>query len=108
MIHYPTEGARELAPLEDDHFWFRTRRAAVHGLLRRHLHQGTCVGIDIGCGNGTTAGWLTSQGYPTVGLDAYLPVRPLSAGFVQSDVLCLEPQPRFDFVLLLFDRRLAK
>lgn len=56
--------AREYAAtyaLEDDHWWFRAKRALVFSLLRRH---GALAGpgLDVGCGTGATLQALAGRG----------------------------------------------
>jgi len=40
----------------------------LHALVRRYFRPGPTA--DIGCGSGRDAGWLASQGFPTIGFDA--------------------------------------
>jgi SAM-dependent methyltransferase len=41
----------QLAAIEDQHFWFETRRTLLLGLLNRFFRQGSSY-LEIGCGNG--------------------------------------------------------
>jgi SAM-dependent methyltransferase len=107
-IHYPVDGHQRLSDIEASHFWFTQRREIVYGLLRRFLkNSGNDLrGIDLGCGSGYTAVWLTERGVPTYGLDVYPGFRPLHAqgrgiGFAQGDITRIDPAPEFDFALLL-------
>ncbi|HXT16722.1 MAG TPA: class I SAM-dependent methyltransferase [Gemmatimonadaceae bacterium] len=109
-VHYPAEGAAALASIEASHFWFTSRRAAVWRLLRRALGPsdpaGRIVGLDIGCGSGYTAAWLTDRGAPTLGVDAMpAPSWPALAdrtlGLLPGDITAIDPAQEFDFVLLL-------
>ena len=103
-IHYPESGAGWLQQIEEDHFWFTSRRNLILRLLRRHGLKSSGEGLDIGCGSGFTTGWMNHQGYKTYGIDAYLP--PLMRGgasrsFVTGDIFSITPAEEFDFVLLL-------
>jgi SAM-dependent methyltransferase len=113
-IHYPEGGHRRLAAVEEDHFWFTQRRELVLRLLTRFLardqgrqpNECAPVGIDVGCGSGYTAAWLTERGIPTYGQDVYGGFRDLQRqgrgiGFIQGDITCVDPVPEFDFALLL-------
>jgi 2-polyprenyl-3-methyl-5-hydroxy-6-metoxy-1,4-benzoquinol methylase len=104
-ISYPDFGAKNLAAMEQHHFWFTERRELTFRALSEHLRPGS-VGADIGCGTGYTAVWLSERNYPTIGIDAlpgFLPLRNSGrgAGFVQTDLMQCELEPEFDFIVLL-------
>jgi SAM-dependent methyltransferase len=110
QIHYPEAGSSALAKVEADHFWFTERRAAVLWLLREFSvakrQQEPICGLDLGCGSGFTSVWLSELGYPTLGVDAHRGFAEYQAsgrgfGFLQGDILSLEPKAEFDFLLLL-------
>lgn len=102
VISYPEVGVETLNAVEAEHFWFEVRRRIVLNLLKKNLGvQG--VGLDVGCGSGFTTLWLSEHGYPTLGIDAY-PIHRHpgnSLGFLKGDIYGIEPQPEFDFVVLL-------
>jgi len=107
QIHYPEDGALSLESMELDHFWFVERRKIILTLLKKYLSNfKTSIGIDVGCGSGYTAAWLSENGIPTAGLDAHpgfakLQNQKRGYGFVQGDIFSIEPRSEFDFVLLL-------
>ena len=109
-VHYPEHGAEILAEMEEDHFWFVIRRKLILNLLRRFVKapdsKTPVNGLDIGCGTGFNAVFLTEQGLPTYGIDAYQGFSKFQKakrgmGFIQGDIFKIEPKPEFDFVLLL-------
>jgi SAM-dependent methyltransferase len=109
-VHYPEGDAAVLAQIERTHFWFVERRNVVWQFLSKagivaRASQGEPIhGIDIGCGSGYTAAWLSGRGLPTVGVDVFPGFSQYSgqaAGFVQGDIMSIEPKGEFDFVLLL-------
>lgn len=109
-IHYPPEDHAQLARVEGQHFWFTERRRVILRLLKKYLrftgrNHGFC-GLDVGCGSGFTAIWLTQLGLPTVGMDAHFGFeeskkRGSGFGFIHGDIMSVEPKPEFDFLLLL-------
>lgn len=109
-ISYPSDGASNLAQVEAEHFWFTERRAAILWLLRRFVTKASAPdelrGIDLGCGSGFTAVWLSELGYPTLGIDAHngfekFVTEKRGFGFLQGNLLAVEPKAEFDFLLLL-------
>jgi len=104
-IHYPAEYLDQLAAVEASHFWFATRRRIVDRMLRDFGVAKGCVGVDVGCGTGDMAAYLTEVGLPTTGVDAHASTklihRPCPSGFVQGDIFAVEPVPEFNFALLL-------
>ena len=108
-IHYPQSGASRLATVEMNHFWFTARRAVVVSLLKRSgvaTRSATILGLDIGCGTGFTAVYLTENGFPTLGIDSYASFAELyqqgrGAGFIQGNIHSIDPEREFNFVLLL-------
>jgi SAM-dependent methyltransferase len=52
----------ELRAFEDEHAWFRGRRAAVAPHVRRGLARGGAgVVLDVGCGTGANSAWLSQR-----------------------------------------------
>ena len=105
-VDYPECGASYLRMIEESHFWFGVRRHLVYDLLMRFTQTESVVGLDLGCGTGFTAVWLSEQGFRTYGIDAhpsFLSYQSAGrgAGFVAGDVFSIEPKEEFDFVLLL-------
>src|SRR3989344_5035393 len=103
-ICYPIDGAEALASVEADHFWFTERRRVLLDLIRRFapsVSKDRIRGLDIGCGSGFTAVWLTERGYPTFGIDAQAGFASMENqgrgfGFLQGDIFSIEPAPEFD------------
>jgi RimJ/RimL family protein N-acetyltransferase/SAM-dependent methyltransferase len=104
-VHYPAEDLDQLAAVEASHFWFATRRRIVDRMLRDFRVAKGCVGVDVGCGTGDMAAYLTEIGLPTTGVDAHASTkfihRRAPSGFVQGDIFGVEPVPEFNFALLL-------
>lgn len=92
------EAMLELRALEDDHWWFRARRAAI----RAHVDRGLAGGgrralLDVGSGTGANLAWLCARLPPEdagrcLGLEAdplaleLAAGRELGARFVRADV----------------------
>ncbi len=108
-VYFPNSGANELGQMETHHFWFVERRNLILSLLRRFLKSGSSepfLGVDVGCGTGYTAVWLTEMGLPTIGMDAQCGFSDYrregrAYGFVQGDLLSSQFKPELDFALLL-------
>ncbi len=109
-MHYPDDGAMHLAGVEREHFWFAERRALVWDVLRRagvaaRIAGGETVeAVDVGCGTGFTAAWLSRRGLPTVGLDAnanFSADAARAADLLAGDITAVEPAAEFDCLLLL-------
>ena len=109
-IHFPAQGASLLAQIERDHFWFTARRYAIIKMLKAAFAPETLgkgvLGVDVGCGTGFTAVSLTESGFPTLGVDVYdgfseFKKLKKGLGFVQGSIFSIEPEPEFDFLLLL-------
>lgn len=73
----PREYERSFA-CEDDHWWFRAKRALVLSLLRRYASR-TGSGLDLGCGTGGMLHALAARG-TWHGVDA----EPLALAFSQK------------------------
>lgn len=104
IVNYNEDGGQFLAQTEADHFWFTVRRDVVLSKLRKSGLKKGALGLDVGCGTGFTAHWLSENGFPTAGIDAYPPrvgQNNSSLGFVRGDIFSIEPKPEFDFLLLL-------
>ncbi len=102
-ISYPQDGAQHLARIENDHFWFISRRNVILKLLQKHLTIGA-RGLDVGCGSGFNADYLSGHGFPTVGIDAHEIQRqpgPNTLGLIRGNIFSIEPRAEFDFVTLL-------
>jgi SAM-dependent methyltransferase len=113
-VHYPEDGHQRLSAVEKEHFWFTQRRDLIYRILERAFGnvpqgrdaQSSLRGIDLGCGSGFTAVWLTERGIPTYGQDVYSGFSEYrkqgrGRGFLQGDITSVDPSPEFDFVLLL-------
>jgi SAM-dependent methyltransferase len=105
-VDYPESGASYLRRLEENHFWFVVRRHLVYDLLKRFTQSECVTGLDLGCGTGFTAVWLSEAGIKTYGIDAKPSFSPYQcsgrgAGFLAGDIFSVEPREEFDFVLLL-------
>lgn len=102
-ISYPQNGAQNLARIESDHFWFTSRRRLILKILKQHLKP-KAQGLDIGCGSGFNADFLSNSGFPSVGIDAYeihrKPGRQ-TLGFIRGSIFSINPSAEFDFVSLL-------
>lgn len=66
---FSPDRADRLAELQDTHFWFTGRRAAVASLLGSRLERGGRT-LDLGCGAGAMLGWLAAHGHEPVGVDS--------------------------------------
>jgi SAM-dependent methyltransferase len=64
--------------LEDEHWWFRAKRALVLSLLRRHAAPGS-RGLDVGCGTGGMLAAVAGRGV-FAGVDA----EPLALAFCRK------------------------
>lgn len=111
-LNYPEAGAEVLSSLEENHFWFTSRRNVIFKLLKKTFKQSknsnsnSLKGLDIGCGTGYTAVNFTERGIPTWGVDAHGSFSEYSksgraAGFVQGDIFSIQPMQEFDFLLML-------
>ncbi len=105
-IHYPAAGQQNLLKVEETHFWFTARRELVLRCLRdaNLTRKKIYTGLDIGCGTGFTANWLTNQGFTVYGVDASPPILQGSMEenrFFSLDIFSITPTPEFDFILLL-------
>ena len=109
-IHFPDSGPETLSKIEQNHFWYTARRHAVLKIIKNAglaSDDGKKVlGLDIGCGTGFNAVYFTEIGFPTAGIDAndsFLTYKKAGrgAGFIRGDIFSIEPEPEFDFVLLL-------
>lgn len=103
-ISYPDHGYKQLSLIEEDHFWFIVRRKVILEILRHYLPNSNEVkGLEVGCGTGYSSEWLSKNGYHTAGFDAREIHRsPLhSLGFIHGDIFAIEPEPEFDFLLML-------
>lgn len=105
-IHYPESGAAHLREAEVEHFWFLVRRELILKLLKTSGIKEKSVGLDIGCGSGYTAVWLSEKGYPTLGVDGhknfgFYEKQKKALGFLAGNILAIEPSSEFDFILLL-------
>ena len=104
-VHFSSEGVQALSEVEETHFWFTERRRLILKLLH-HFVPAASLGIDVGCGSGFNAVWLSENGLPTVGVDAHDGFRAYQSkgrgnGFIQGDIFSAEPEPEFDFLLML-------
>lgn len=70
-----------IAAAEDDHWWYRSTRAVMAGLLEPWLHADGPRGrvLDAGCGPGGNGAWLAAHG-SVVGADLSLD----ALGFVRA------------------------
>lgn len=107
MIPFSEERLARLADMERRHFWFRGRQAMVERLWQRHV-KGPCRVLDVGCGTGHMAQWLSIRGHSVAGLDArpeglraMRRARP-EADLVQAEAAHLPlADASFDVVLML-------
>lgn len=105
-LHYSGESAKKLAQMEENHFWFTSRRKVISSWLIRALGINPGIGLEIGCGTGYTAVVFSENGIPTIGLDAHPSFEQYQKsrrgkGFVLGDIFSIEPKAEFDFLLLL-------
>jgi len=60
--------ARHAAQFAADWEDVQSRPLDLHELVRRYFRLGGAT-VDVGCGSGRDAAWLTANGYPTIGVD---------------------------------------
>lgn len=99
--------SRQLAALQQTHFWFRGRRRLVETLLRDELRDPRRV-LDVGCGAGGMSRWLLDHGHEAHGVDSspaslehavhLVPATSLHQGNATALPF---PESSFDGVLLL-------
>lgn len=65
---FQPEAFAELANLEENNFWFRTRNRLIVWVLRRHFPQ-MCRYLEIGCGTGYVLAGV-AKAYPDVAVTA--------------------------------------
>ena len=58
-----------LSAIEGRHFWFAGRRALFDRLRRKYLRLSPGRVLDVGCGTGSEAARISSEGLAVVGLD---------------------------------------
>jgi SAM-dependent methyltransferase len=99
--------SRQLAALQQTHFWFRGRRRLVDTLLRDELREPARV-LDVGCGAGGTLRWLLDRGHEASGVDSSPASLEYAARLVPATSLYRGdadglpfPDGSFDGVLLL-------
>jgi SAM-dependent methyltransferase len=99
--------SKQLAALQQTHFWFRGRRRLVDALLRDELLESRRV-LDVGCGAGGTLRWLLERGHTATGVDSSAASLEHAAQLVpptslhRGDAVALPfPNGSFDGVLLL-------
>lgn len=69
--------------------------------------------LDLACGHGRHANFLTTLGYPTIGIDLNHPFieqakldaqkEGLTTQFIEQDILAIDYQAEFDTILFLFN-----
>lgn len=100
---------REMAQLEDSHWWFQARRRVIQAVLERHLPLKPLRILDVGCGTGGMLRMLSSFG-TVEGLDASSEALAFCRTRVGSDIVLHQGQlpeglpaaPPFD-VITAFD-----
>ncbi|HSB64091.1 MAG TPA: class I SAM-dependent methyltransferase, partial [Thermoanaerobaculia bacterium] len=97
-----------LSVIEGRHFWFAGRRALFDRLRRKYLRRSAGRLLDVGCGTGSEAARISSEGLVVVGLDrrseALRAARPSAGrlGMLNADAVHLPcGGESFDAVLLL-------
>lgn len=97
----------EMASLENDHWWFKGRRAVVFDLIRRQVTPGGRI-LDVGLGTGYNAALLQKLGFCVDGVEPAVEVQmmisslPQSIRVFSSEFPCAEvPDSSYDAVLLL-------
>lgn len=58
---------RRIAEAESSHWWYEATRSVLRQLLEPHLSEGGRF-ADVGCGTGSTGGWMAARG-TVVGVD---------------------------------------
>lgn len=102
---YYADGLDNHVELEDDHFWFVSRKEFLLNRFQKHIDKQS-RGIDIGTGTGNVTGYLISNGYENMcvgemhgrGLEyaRHYGIKEL----FQFDILKITFDDEFDFVCL--------
>lgn len=93
--------------LEENHFWWRTRRKLVRHIYESLAEEAAPSVLDVGCGSGVTASMLASAGAQVVGLDSAAGFQAPEAPngqmeFVRADYLeAFHDLGQFDLVLAM-------
>lgn len=66
---FPAERMTAIRNMETRHFWFRARDAMIKDAVSERTPEKQASALELGCGTGRLASWLTELGYQTTGLD---------------------------------------
>lgn len=101
--NYPVEHYKELAKLESNHFWFRSRNRIISHLTRKYCAQESdTTFLEIGCGTGVVIHHLAQEfNYHFLGAELHIEglqfakQRLPNVEFLQLDVRDLPYQEKF-------------
>jgi 2-polyprenyl-3-methyl-5-hydroxy-6-metoxy-1,4-benzoquinol methylase len=108
LEHYPSDAVEELAPREDQYFWFTARNALIAGLIAHHFRDAKSL-LEVGCGMGGVLACIHAE-RPDVTLtgadllpDALRVARGRlpEATFIQADIRHIPYAEEFDVVCAL-------
>ncbi len=63
---------KQIAAMEQDHFWFLGKRMILRSILDSHLNKNNLLIADIGCGTGNTIKEMLPHARLAIGLDTHI------------------------------------